>query len=46
MADILKTLIWWTVAVLCLCAIPYFSMCGAADVQAEREGYCVARGER
>ncbi len=34
---IVKCFPWWLLAVLCLCAIPYFSMCGAADVQADRQ---------
>jgi len=46
MAEYIKTFILWLVAVLCLFAIPYFTLSGAADVQAEREGYCVARGGR
>jgi hypothetical protein len=41
MPDLIKTFLWWLLAVLCLCAIPYFSMCGAADVQAEREQHYV-----
>ncbi len=46
MPDLIRTFILWLIAVLCILAIPYFSLCGAADVQAEREGYYVARGER
>lgn len=41
MAEYIKTFILWLIAVLCLCAIPYFSMCGAADTQAEREQHYV-----
>lgn len=36
MAEYIRTFILWLIAVLCILAIPYFSMCGAADVQAER----------